>query len=65
MSREEEGKQSEEAVEDDCSNMPEFEEHAEERRNKELLEIIGECAVNCPKDNSRLTWQALYSLKRK
>jgi hypothetical protein len=45
--------------------MPEFEEHAEERRNKELLEIIGECAVNCPKDNSRLTWQALYSLKHR
>lgn len=47
---------------DDCID---FQEHAEENRNKELLEVIGSIVVNEAKDSRRLTWQALYALKRK
>ena len=45
-------------------NGPEFQEHAEELRNKELLECLAFNTVNSRTDKERLMFQALYSLKK-
>lgn len=45
-------------------NGPEFQEHAEELRNKELLECLAFNTVNSKTDKERLMFQALYCLKK-
>lgn len=50
--------------EEELMNFPGYEEHAEEDRNKQLLDILGDLVVNTKEDKYRLTWQAFYGLKQ-
>lgn len=61
---EEEQAQLPEDYGDELMNGPEFQEHAEEIRNKELLECLAFNTVNSKTDKERLMFQALYSLKK-
>jgi hypothetical protein len=45
-------------------DFPGYEEHAEEDRNRQLLDILCDLVVNTKEDKYRLTWQAFYSLKQ-
>lgn len=51
-------------VEENFEGVPGCEEHAEEERNKEILDILGDAVVNTKEDGYRLTWQAFYCLKQ-